>query len=506
VLGSTPQLRDRSSGLTVTIGASALETIRNEIWVHSRAIEEELFETGGGIFGPPLHGWDKQANIEIANVAATSRGRGTVTIAYGRIEAAEAWIVANGSHLRRLGDWHVHPRCPAGHCGEPSDTDAVRRGAINSNPFAVLTDDDRPDRGEQAAAHEWTDEELAALFSASETLAAKRESRYDYTPLLRLVATLGLRKGEALGLRWEDFDKDAGVLHVRRQWLVSGEYGPPKTKAGTRRIALPADLRDLLIGLRLRSDWSPDEHPIFASLAGTPLGHRNVLRRGWEPARDLAGLQSSLTLHDLRHAAASRLINARLDPVTVAAVLGHEDATVTLKVYGHLWDCQRTDDDVRKALAGGAARGEASPYGGFHLHRGLAPSCWSWRTYRCGRPAIAGLRPTGVSLCELRVRAEVGRAVGGCVLDGHDHPVDSVWVGVGERGSHPVLRAQVLHVAGSRFSCWGGWCRRRRTSEAESDQSRRDRCESLHYRPPFGSRTPATRAKVLERRMSQRGR
>jgi hypothetical protein len=38
--------------------------------------------------------------------------------------------------------------------------------------------------------------------------------------------------------------------------------------------------------------------------------------------------------------------------VTVAAVLGHEDATVTLKVYGDLWDRERTDDDVRKALAG----------------------------------------------------------------------------------------------------------------------------------------------------------
>jgi integrase len=228
---------------------------------------------------------------------------------------------------------------------------AVRRGAINSNPFAVLTDDDRPDRGEQEAAHEWTDEELQALFAASAALAAKRESRYDYTPLLRLVATLGLRKGEALGLRWEDFDRAAAVLHVRRQWLITGMYGPPKTKAGTRRIALPAGLRDMLIGLRLRSDWSLDEHPVFASLVGTPLGHRNVLRRGWDPARDLAGLPSALTLHDLRHAAASRLINARLDPVTVAAVLGHEDATVTLKVYGHLWNRERTDEDVRRALA-----------------------------------------------------------------------------------------------------------------------------------------------------------
>ncbi|MBA3844183.1 MAG: tyrosine-type recombinase/integrase [Actinobacteria bacterium] len=89
------------------------------------------------------------------------------------------------------------------------------------------------------------------------------------------------------------------------------------------------------------------------SLSGTPLGHRNVSRRGFEPARDLAGLPSSLTFHDLRHAAASRLIGARLDPVTVATVLGHEDPTVTLRVYAHLWDRERTDEAVRLAFAGG---------------------------------------------------------------------------------------------------------------------------------------------------------
>lgn len=185
---------------------------------------------------------------------------------------------------------------------------AVRRNVIASSPFDVLTDDDRPERAEKEPPHEWTDEEVEALLAASTHLASKRESRYDYSPLLRLVAVLGLRKGEALGLQWQDFDKDAGVLHVRRQWLA----------------------RDELITLPLRSRFSQDEDPVFASLTGTPLGHRNVLRRGWAPARDAAGLPSSLTLHDLRHAAASRLIDAKLDPVTVAAVLGHEDATVTL--------------------------------------------------------------------------------------------------------------------------------------------------------------------------------
>jgi hypothetical protein len=169
----------------------------------------------------------------------------------------------------------------------------VRRRLIGSNPFDHLTADDRPVREEKAQPYEWSDEDVEALLQASTQLAGKPESRYDYTPLLRLVATLGLRIGEVLGLWWEDFDKDGGFLHVRRQWKRDYEYGPTKTPAGVRRLALPVALRDELIALRLRSNFSQDEHPIFASHNGTPLGHRNVSRRGFEAARDLTVLPSS---------------------------------------------------------------------------------------------------------------------------------------------------------------------------------------------------------------------
>jgi integrase len=234
---------------------------------------------------------------------------------------------------------------------------AARRRLIPVDPFDLLVAEDRPARRDVEPPHEWSPEEVSALLAASTTIAARPESRYDYSPLLRLTAVLGLRISEALGLRWEDFEKDeddgAGVLHVRRQWLPSREYGPTKTRAGVRRIPLPPVLRDELIALQLRSAFSQAEHPIFASQVGGPLGHRNVTGRGFEPARDLAGLPGSVTFHDLRHAAASRLINAGLDPVAVAGVLGHEDATTTLRVYAHLFDRRRTGDAVREALAGG---------------------------------------------------------------------------------------------------------------------------------------------------------
>ncbi len=227
---------------------------------------------------------------------------------------------------------------------------AVRRRPITANPFDHLTADDRPRRGERKPAREWAPEEVTALLEASERVAAKAEARSTYTPLLRLVACLGLRLGEVLGLRWEDFDRDEGVLHVRRQWTRFGEYGPTKTPAGVRRIALPPSIKDELVILRLRSSFSDDGHPIFASQKGTPLVHRNVTRRGFEAAAKEAGL-TGVTFHQLRHAAASRLINGGLDPVTVASVLGHENANITLGIYSHLYDRQRTDEAVRAALA-----------------------------------------------------------------------------------------------------------------------------------------------------------
>jgi integrase len=227
---------------------------------------------------------------------------------------------------------------------------AVRRGLSPHNPFTHLTDDDRPAAKTKKQPHTWSDEELETLFSVSEQLARKPTSNYDYTPLLRLTARIGLRLGEVLGLQWGDFDKDGGVLHVRRQWLVSGQYGPPKTAAGVRSIPLPDDLRRDLIDLRLASKHSQDDDPIFASQEGTPLNHRNVAHRGFERAAKKAGIEG-VSFHDLRHAAASRLIANGLDPVTVAAVLGHGDPNITLRVYAHLFNRDERDEAVRLALS-----------------------------------------------------------------------------------------------------------------------------------------------------------
>lgn len=191
---------------------------------------------------------------------------------------------------------------PASEAGTPESGSlgfAVRRGLLSLNPCTLLTMDERPQRGERREKHVWSDEDIDALITESEVISALPEARYNYAPLIRTAIYTGLRQGELLGLQWQDVDLDDGVLYVRRQWTRSNEYGPTKTPAGARRIPLPKELVQFFIELKLRSDHSADEDPVFASREGTPLGHRDVTRRDFEPAIARAGTEK-VTLHDMR--------------------------------------------------------------------------------------------------------------------------------------------------------------------------------------------------------------
>jgi integrase len=81
--------------------------------------------------------------------------------------------------------------------------------------------------------------------------------------------------------------------------------------------------------------------------------------RGFEAARNEAKLPRSLVFHDLRHAAASRLIASGLDDATVADQIGHGDTSVTRRVYAHVYDRAEKMAKVRAALVGVVAVGDA---------------------------------------------------------------------------------------------------------------------------------------------------
>jgi Phage integrase family len=119
------------------------------------------------------------------------------------------------------------------------------------------------------------------------------------------------------------------------------------------RFQLPSSAKDLAVRDHEAPAKCGTSEP-EASRSGVWSSHERTSCESllFEAAAKEAKLQG-VSFHSLRHAAASRLIAGGLDPVTVAAVLGHEDPTITLKIYSHLYDRQRKDEAVRVALAGG---------------------------------------------------------------------------------------------------------------------------------------------------------
>ena len=220
----------------------------------------------------------------------------------------------------------------------------VRRGHLAANPMSRL------ERGERPAI-EPTEKRILNRDEIQALLAA---ASLKYRPLIATAAFTGLRLGELLGLVWTDVDFDAGYLHVRKQLDRSGHRVAPKTKKAVRDVVLMPALGRVLREHRLASPYSADTDPVFASAAGTPLGYRNVERRGLHAAADAAGLNApglpKLQLHHLRHTFASILVSEGLDIVTVSRQLGHATPAITLAVYAHLFDQERHADRTRKAM------------------------------------------------------------------------------------------------------------------------------------------------------------
>jgi integrase len=99
-----------------------------------------------------------------------------------------------------------------------------------------------------------------------------------------------------------------------------------------------------------RSRYSTDTDPVFAARNGRPLAHRNATGRGFDKAAANAGIER-VTFHLIRHASASRMISRGINSTVLAALMGHESSTITEHRYIHLFDRQRTDEQVRQAMS-----------------------------------------------------------------------------------------------------------------------------------------------------------
>ena len=167
-------------------------------------------------------------------------------------------------------------------------------------------------------------------------------ARHRLRAMWRLIATRGLRRGEACGLRRPDTDLRSAVTTVRWQIIQLGwetTQGPPKSDAGERQVALDTGTVAEIRAHRHRQDkekeaagdaWTETGFE-FTSPHGTPL-HPAAVTDVFEQIAYLAGLPP-IRLHDLRHGAATLLLAAGHDMKVVQETLGLSSITIAADTY-----------------------------------------------------------------------------------------------------------------------------------------------------------------------------
>jgi integrase len=207
---------------------------------------------------------------------------------------------------------------------------AVRRGLIDRNP-AETVELPTPGRPELMV---WTAEQLA------EFLGGIVDD--DLYPLFVLLALCGLRRGEAVGLRWRDVDLEHGVLRVRQQIIAVGRHivvGEPKSRAGHRHVALDITTVRLLHCHRAAQERQQEQHGaewvetglVFTEPNGSALDPTYVSRH-FDRLVARSGLPR-LRLHDLRHSSASIGLASGESLLEVSRRLGHSSIAVTADIY-----------------------------------------------------------------------------------------------------------------------------------------------------------------------------
>jgi integrase len=211
---------------------------------------------------------------------------------------------------------------------------ALKLNLIRYNPASVVIKPKKPSR------------EMVILDESqiSQMLIAAKDTRLE--PILHLAVSTGMRQMELLGLKWADLDPIKNTIKVERQLVrpVAGkiEFTSPKTKFGRRTIALGTKAMEVLrrhyerqnITKLAAGDMWTENGLIFTNATGGPLHHRNLLRDFKKLLYD-AGLPT-IRFHDLRHTAASLMLNHDIPVLVVSRMLGHSRPSITLDVYGHL--------------------------------------------------------------------------------------------------------------------------------------------------------------------------
>lgn len=177
---------------------------------------------------------------------------------------------------------------------------------------------------------------------AQEFFKALSNCPLDFRCLLLLLITTGLRRGECLGLKWQDIDEQRALLRVERNIVYTPQIGlvvsTPKTAAGVRTVPL---MDSTLRSLRLLKAQHQRTHAKISIEAGFVFHGEAGLFVPRDPAAITQRVKRFMKInglpdmspHDLRHSCATLLLSSGADIKSVQEILGHANASTTLNFY-----------------------------------------------------------------------------------------------------------------------------------------------------------------------------
>ena len=293
------------------------------------------------------HAWEKAAEEASwkANTVEAFDGawRSHVEPRWGRVDVVDVTPSTIHDWLRQLAADGLGPS-RVGNCRSVLSAAlawSVREGVIAASPMQQVRN---PRRVRAADADTElripTDAAVAALIEAVKVAPRAGVGR---ARLLTLLASTGMRWGEAAALRMADVDGDRATVARSATWVRGGvRYERPKT-GRVRRIALPEAAR-AVVDARAAEGAGGDEL-VAAGVGGVPQP-RPGRSRWWAAAVAAVAahgidIPARLTPHDLRHYAATSMLRAGIPVTAVARQLGHATPKTTMDVYLGV-----TDDDL----------------------------------------------------------------------------------------------------------------------------------------------------------------
>ena len=152
----------------------------------------------------------------------------------------------------------------------------------------------------------------------------------------------GMRISELRGLTWESVDLENRFIRVRQRADEFGQIGLPKSRAGTRNIPMAPLVCQTLKDWKMNSPVN-NIGLVFPNSVGKVQNYANIYNRAFKPMLVENGIvdesgKAKFAIHALRHAAASLFIEQGWNPKKIQTILGHASITMTMDVYGHLFE------------------------------------------------------------------------------------------------------------------------------------------------------------------------